>query len=357
MPDFVVTGKKGNGKTLSMVDLIYRHVNEGRKIATNLDLNLDKLFKKDNRSARIIRVPDLPKSPDLHLLGYGNDSLNEDMNGALILDELAISMNSRTYQDKDRQDVINWLVQARKFGWDVYYLVQDISMLDKQVREGLAEHVVYCRRLDRVHIPIIGTLFKLVTGCRLKPPRLHVATVKYGTGPNAPLADRWQYRGDRYFKAYNTRQKFRADYPHGSFSYLPPYFITYRSLSKRTGAFYMRLTKVYMKRFSKVAAFAFGAFLSLCIIGGFVAYQIEPEVVVSVAPVLDVTDEEKQLFKNAKIVSFSVLPGRQPIFYLKTDNSTISSRELLARGFSLSMQSKNAITFTKGAYRETIYSF
>lgn len=361
MPDFVVTGKKGNGKTLSMIDLIYRLVNENRIIATNLDLNLEHLFSPGRSQCKIIRVPDLPSSQDLQLIGEGNPTTNEDMNGALILDELAISMNSRNYQDKDRQNLINWLVLARKLGWDVYYLVQDISMIDKQVREGLAEHVVYCRRLDRINVPFLGTLWKFATGCKLRAPRMHIATVKYGAALHAPLADRWTYRGDKYFKAYDTRQKFRADYPHGCFSYLPPSILLHRSRAKRNGEFYMRLTKILIRKWSRVGSFVAGSVAALLLVSGVAYSQYQPVIKTAStkpkpAKVLPVTDEEKELFKDAKIISYISLPGKIPVFYIQADKENYSSEKLISQGFTVSHSDFNSIEISKGDYHATIYN-
>nr|WP_240297107.1 zonular occludens toxin domain-containing protein [Escherichia coli] len=60
--------------------------------------------------------------------------------------------------DKDRQPVIDWFLHARKLGWDIIFLIQDISIMDKQARLALAEHVVYCRRSDKLNIPLLAPL-------------------------------------------------------------------------------------------------------------------------------------------------------------------------------------------------------
>jgi hypothetical protein len=53
-------------------------------------------------------------------------------------------------------------------------------------------------------------------------PRMHLVAARVGDGPNTIVAERWHYRGDWLHKAYDTRQVFRADYPHGAHSVLHP---------------------------------------------------------------------------------------------------------------------------------------
>lgn len=213
MADYLVTGKKGNGKSLVCVTRMREALRRGARVATNLDLYLDKLLPVDNRSARIIRLPDKPTLSDLESIGLGYEGkYDEDRFGVLVLDELATWLNSRTFQDKDRQGVLSWLAHSRKLHWDTYLLAQHPNQIDKQVREALVEYHVICRRADRIRIPVIG----------IKPPRLHIAYVRYGIEQHALLSDRWMYRGNDLFEAYDTEQKFRDDYPHGVHSMLPP---------------------------------------------------------------------------------------------------------------------------------------
>ena len=78
--------------------------------------------------------------------------------------------NSRDWQTPERQEVIKWLLHSRKLGWDVILIVQDITLLDKQIRLALCEHVVIVKRLDRIGIPVIGFLFNMI-GAKIRFPR------------------------------------------------------------------------------------------------------------------------------------------------------------------------------------------
>jgi len=133
MPVYLVSGKLGAGKTLACVGRIQDAVRDGKRVATNLDLKLERLFSlhagKPVRSpqgiapaqaVQVLRVPDKPTAHDLDVIGMGNESMDESKNGVLVLDELGSWLNSREWADKSRQGVIDWLIHSRKKGWDVY---------------------------------------------------------------------------------------------------------------------------------------------------------------------------------------------------------------------------------------------
>jgi len=235
MADYLVTGKKGNGKSLVVVGRIRDALREGRPIATNLDLNLEHLLPHSMRKVRAFRVPDQPTRADLDALGEGNDTLrtthyDEGRNGVIVLDELATWLNARTFADKTRQGVLDWLVHSRKLGWDTYLIAQNPNQIDKQVREALAEYVVTCYRLDKFKIPVIGYFIDAFVSERLaRLPRFHIAITKMSLGTqNWTVVERDFYRGDDLHAAYDTRQIFSPDANASTFTVLAPgYFSGY----------------------------------------------------------------------------------------------------------------------------------
>jgi len=225
MAVYSVEGKLGTGKTKFCVWRAQEAIRQGRRVASNVDLKLDKLTPE--RAASYIRVPDKPTAEDLDAIGAGNpESYDEYKNGVLILDELGTWLNARSFQDKSRAGVIDWLIHARKHGWDVYLIVQDANMIDKQVRESLIEYQCRCIRLDKVRIPVIGKFLGIVGGRWGYLPRMHITTARVGYGANAVVAERWTYRADDVHAAYDTRQIFRNDYPHGAYTVLPAWDYT-----------------------------------------------------------------------------------------------------------------------------------
>lgn len=223
MAIYLVTGKLGSGKTLACVGRIRDALAVGKRVVTNLDLDLMAMFPGERRRCSVVRIPDKPALADLVAVGCGNELRDESKNGLIVLDELGAWLNTRSWGDKDRQPVIDWLLHSRKLGWDVYFIIQHANMVDKQVREGLAEFLVTCRRTDRLRIPLV-TAFLAGWKITLRPPQIHVASVRYGLDKDAMLSDRWYYRARDLWNAYDTRQIFTSDRT-GPYTLLSPHLL------------------------------------------------------------------------------------------------------------------------------------
>lgn len=225
---YSVEGKLGTGKSKFAVWRARTALLAGRRVASNVDLHLEHMSPR--KWATYMRLPDKPTSADLEAIGRGADGgYDEDNFGVLILDELGTWLNSRSYQDKGRAGVLDWLIHARKLRWEVYLIVQDAGMIDKQVREALIEYQCKCMRMDKVRIPLIGgwinDLGQAVLGTRARRwgylPRMHVVAARVGQGAGAIVAERWVYRGDELHACYDTEQVFSEAYPHGAHCVLP----------------------------------------------------------------------------------------------------------------------------------------
>jgi hypothetical protein len=234
MAVYLVQGKLGTGKSKFCVWIAKTALYYGRRVAGNLDIHTEILSPKTPRG--YVRLPDKPTGFDLEAMGHGNPgSYDETRNGVLILDELGTWLNSRSFQDKARAELLDWLIHARKHGWDVYLIVQDAVMIDKQVREALVEYTATCMRMDKVKIPGIGWFinwigesFNTLAGIRKASrwgylPFFHLVVARIGSGAQQVIADRWTYVGTELHAAYDTRQIFRSDYQHGAYSTLPPW--------------------------------------------------------------------------------------------------------------------------------------
>lgn len=206
MSVYAITGELGTGKSLLCVSKIRDALLQGRRVATNLDLRLEHLVGP-KRARDVLRLPDFPTRADLDFLGKGCEEYDEKRFGLLVLDEAATFLNSRDYRQDGRTDVIKWLLHSRKLRWDVFLIIQDLGMLDKQIRTAFVEHVVKCKRADRIGVPFLsGALSALGVG-RVTFPQIHFAIVRYGTGPHALVVDRWIYLGGPLYQAYDTSQK------------------------------------------------------------------------------------------------------------------------------------------------------
>jgi hypothetical protein len=208
MPGWIITGVRGEGKTLASVAKIKEYVLRGRPVATNLDLYLDKFLPLDN-AALIYRLPDKPRLQDFELLppAYDVAYKAEDMNGLLVLDELGTWLNSRSWNDKTRLPMLNWLFLSRKLHWDIILLAQDYEMIDAQVRNTLCDYWVQSSRLDRQKIPYLAPLLDLL-GINSFMPRVHRYFVFYGFNAQNKPVEVWQFSGKDFYEGYNTNQRF-----------------------------------------------------------------------------------------------------------------------------------------------------
>lgn len=224
MADYLVTGKKGNGKSLICVAKIRKALMAGLPVATNLDLDLVAMLGPYNNTARVFRLPDKPTRADFDAIGTGNpDPTKEDKNGVVVLDECATWLNARSFNDKSRQPMLEWLAYSRKLGWDTYLIAQNMNQIDKQVREALVEYHVIARRLDRVRIPLLPFHF----------PKIHMYFVKWGLDANSVAADKWMlwpWDLQTVFDSYSTIQVFSEFYPHSLHMMATPWQVKGRYL-------------------------------------------------------------------------------------------------------------------------------
>lgn len=223
MAVYIITGKLGSGKTIAAVGRMQDYLFAGRRVVTNIDINLAELIGRNKKIATMYRLPDVPTASDLEAIGQGSDSSAEETFGGIFIDEAARFLNTRNFQDKDRAKFIDWLVHARKLRWDVYIIIQHVNALDKQIRDMFAEHIVTCMRLDRLTIPVIGHITGFF-GLPLRLPKMHYAAVRYGSGQASFVVERWMYTGRSLYPAFNTEQKFNLTESAGLYQVLPPWY-------------------------------------------------------------------------------------------------------------------------------------
>lgn len=353
MAVYFVTGKLGSGKSLVAVSKIKDKLLRGLPVATNLDINLKNMLGRNNKNTRLFRIPDKPDIQDLVNIGPGNKSYNEDLNGLLVLDECGTWFNSRSWADKSRQEVINWFLHARKLGWDIIFLVQDISIVDKQARLALAEHVVYCRRTDRANIPFIGSLFKLITGSKLPLPKVHLGIVKYGDSQNSLKVDTWTTLGPTLYSSYDTKQQFSDFYENGVYSILPPWYSHGRYTVPYNLRNIMRITKIYFRKWSRVTSFFLGSILTFSILMATSNDSVEP----SNSNHHDSTIEPLyKTYSDWRIIGYSNFPG-QPSSYTFTnqDGDRLSAETLRKKGLIIKSRGACEALLIKGDDYASIY--
>jgi len=205
--DFAVTGKKRSGKGLFCAGLIRDALRDGRKVATNMDIYPEHLVSPTNKNT-LIRLPDCPTAEDMEHLGRGYvGDYDDDKNGLIILDEASKFFNARQWGDKGRQPLLDWLIHSGKLGWDVYYQMQGLEQVDKQLRNTQVEYHVAVKRTDRWPIPGVTALFS-VFGFDVRFPRMHLGIIKHGVERDSLVVDRKWYKSKDIVRGYDTRQVF-----------------------------------------------------------------------------------------------------------------------------------------------------
>lgn len=123
------TGTPGSGKSLHAAKEVIWASRRGCAIVTNTPLRV----KPRGGMVYIehLRSPEefLATSPIKRIV----DARRE--HGALLLiDEAQIFLNARDWGDEGRREWISFFTQHRKLGFDIILVVQDLHMLDKQIR-------------------------------------------------------------------------------------------------------------------------------------------------------------------------------------------------------------------------------
>lgn len=210
MADYAITGKKGNGKTLTSIGIMRDALKANKRVVTNLNVHLDHLMHHSSKKT-IIRLPDHPSVDDLIAIGRGQSGVVEEDNGLIILDECSHFFNSRSFNDKGRTPVLEWLTQSRKYGWDVYYIMQGLPQIDKQIRETQIEYSIVIKRTDKWPVPVLGGLTALLFGenNRLKFPKGQLVITRQGVATDSLVISRRWYRSQELYNAYDTQQLFR----------------------------------------------------------------------------------------------------------------------------------------------------
>lgn len=222
---YFITGPLGASKTVTTVSLIVGYLNEGRPVATNIDLFPERMkLTEIGKKTPILRLPDEPRSEDIIAMGRAYDEkewgYDEDKNGILALDETSFIFNSREWNKSDRLNFIKILRMIRKRGWNCFFITQDINSIDGQIVEPLCKTIGWCQTSDD-YMSISGSFiqavilmpFKLIATIFirfiLRVPKIHILTFFSGKSvSNGNQKDRHYAWGKWLYQSYNTGQEF-----------------------------------------------------------------------------------------------------------------------------------------------------
>ncbi len=237
---YMYTGRPGSGKSLHMASEIHEAIWSGKNVIANFEINesyfakakhperLGKFIYVNNRewmeNAYTNRTTVNPKTgermkgviPDNHytyidgLFRFALQFHERDRDGnikehqtLLVLDECQLLFNSRMWSKKDRLEWIAFFREHRKYGYDVYLVSQDDTVIDKQIRQVMEIKVEH-RNVK--NYKTAGKLLALLRGGHLFIWIMSNYAIR---GKEAFMCSEY-FTGRKFFNFYNSYQTFRS---------------------------------------------------------------------------------------------------------------------------------------------------
>lgn len=207
-----VTGQRGSGKSLFAVKRAFEYLSDNKRVATNLDLYPDTRL---NTFYDVSRLPDVPNASHFDYLGLGcdpvylnNKTYDNSKFGLIILDEISLFLSTK--KNKEFDELMHWLVQSRKYGWDLLLLAQSKEQVHETVYKSLCDNLVICKADALVPIPYLGKLLRKI-GLKGTLPDNHTALVFNGRSEQNDVIETISYSRSGYSVCYNTSQTFVED--------------------------------------------------------------------------------------------------------------------------------------------------
>ncbi|PHS69862.1 MAG: hypothetical protein COB22_08635 [Cycloclasticus sp.] len=208
-----ITGTRGSGKSLYSVIEAFSYLNANKSVATNLNIYPDCRIKVDYK---LTRIPDIPSSSSFRQLGLGCDEkfltkehYDKTKFGLILLDEISLFLNSKS--DKEFKAIVAWLVQSRKYGWDIFCLAQNKEQVHDEVYKALCDNLVICKSDDLVSIPYMGRIMRMF-GFKGMLPENYTALKLNGRSEQSEVMETISYSRKGFSLAYDTSQTFVEDY-------------------------------------------------------------------------------------------------------------------------------------------------
>ncbi len=230
--DFILQGQKRSGKSKNAVSFIRSYLEQGRRVMANMDvfteglrLPTSKRLPANFYDKLLIRIPDVPTANILDCMGHAylrdntgeflhfgqsirehyqsgdNSFYDEKYNGLIVIDESALTFDSRNWNSDNQKQLLEWIIHSGKYGWDICYIVHDLNTLDKRIREQYI-NLIYVHRNFRDYFP---------PETRGYFPEFHIVNCynsvdkigkKKGRVSRRFFVKRWAHQ------AYDTRQRF-----------------------------------------------------------------------------------------------------------------------------------------------------
>lgn len=229
------TGTPRSGKSLHMAMLIDKQLRKGKNVIANFEINertykrfkkkhpgklgqfiyvsntewLTNVYKPKLEGRKLIPPPKDTFSYINGLYGFAQNFHKRNYRGQiiegqtlLVLDECQDLFNPRTWNRKDRLKWCSFFREHGKYGYEVYLISQDESVLDKQIRHVIQyEYVHRCVNNYRLSGKILGFMF----GGRLF---VYVQKMKGVKSKDATVKTKFFSGQQKYYEFYDSYKTF-----------------------------------------------------------------------------------------------------------------------------------------------------
>jgi hypothetical protein len=204
---FAICGKLGGGKSLSSVVAMVNHIKRGGFVVSNIRLNVDNISNHIRKSQSFVKAHYLLIDADnCNPQNFPHGDLRGTPNGRrvlVVIDESAEWFSSLD-SSKQLKEWVSWLRHSDKLGTDIYFIVQDLSMLHKQGRL-LINRMIVCIDMAKFKFPII---------CCQPFPWLnkYIRLIEHDAITQEVVSRTWLLKSKDIFSFYNTADLFGLSY-------------------------------------------------------------------------------------------------------------------------------------------------
>ena len=131
----VVSGRIGAGKSLHMVWLIRRAVEQGNCVRTNIYLDYKQVGRSIGRRLRPWQIGPVSEDDDPKSIPIGDRRGHGSRRTLVVLDEALNWFQSTQGKDERKKPWGEWLRQSDKLGQDVFFIAQNFERTAKWIRE------------------------------------------------------------------------------------------------------------------------------------------------------------------------------------------------------------------------------
>lgn len=160
---YLYSGTPGSGKSLHAAQTVRAHLKFHTPVIGTFHINKECLYKNSKYEYIYKNIYELTPQ---YLVQFAKDNrhlLKKHVESSflLVIDEAQRLFNSRTWNNKDRNDWITFFAEHRHLGFDIILISQNDRMLDRQIR-ALIEYDFVHRKVSAAGIK--GKILSIFTG-------------------------------------------------------------------------------------------------------------------------------------------------------------------------------------------------